>query len=178
MSNTKFYKLLNLIQKGDKDNILSYAAQYPELLEIKSSEFSYNTPICITIENKSYDLAMELAKINPDALSESCGGYSDDNAVTNLIIWKENLDLAYQLAKINKATVNSRILYYLIKQTDISDEKIVEFAKLNPKSLDEDANFKGKPIVNAMKDGKTELADKLIEVLDEYQNSQAEHVDL
>ena len=29
-----------------------------------------------------------------------------------------------------------------------------------------------------MKDGKTELADKLIEVLDEYQNSHTEHPDL
>jgi hypothetical protein len=55
MTDTRFYKLLNLIQKGDNDPILSYAAQYPELLEIKSSEFSYNTPICIAIENKSYE---------------------------------------------------------------------------------------------------------------------------
>ena len=178
MTDTRFYKLLNLIQKGDNDKILSYAAQYPELLEIQSSEFSYNTPICIAIENKSYDLTVKLAKLNPGALSENCGGYNDNNAVTNLIIWQENLDLAYELAKINKATVNSRILYYFIKHEDISDEKIVEFAKLNPPALDEDANFQGKPIVNAMKDGKTELADKLIEVLVEYQNSHTEHPDL
>ncbi|MSO13719.1 hypothetical protein [Rickettsiales endosymbiont of Trichoplax sp. H2] len=64
--------------------------------------------------------------------------------------------------------MNSRILYYFIKHEDISDEKIVEFAKLNPPALDEDAHFKGKPIVSAMKDSKTELADTLIEVLDEY----------
>ena len=177
MTDTRFYKLLNLIQKGDNEKILSYAAQYPELLEIQSSEFSYNTPICIAIENKSYDLTIELAKLNPGALSENCGGYSYNNAVTNLI-GQKNLDLAYELAKINKATVNSGILYYFIKHEDISDEKIVEFAKLNPPALDEDANFKGKPIVNAMKDGKTELADKLIEVLDEYQNSHTENPDL
>ena len=86
MSNTKFYKLLNLIQKGDKDNILSYAKEHPELLKKTFSEYKHNTPICILIENNNYDLAMELAKINTDALSEKCGNIGRDNAATILII--------------------------------------------------------------------------------------------
>jgi hypothetical protein len=86
MPNTKFYKLLNLIQKGDKDNILSYAKEHPELLKKTASEYKCNTRICISIEKENYDLAMELAKINPDALSEKCGNIGKDNAATILII--------------------------------------------------------------------------------------------
>ena len=33
MADTKFYKLLKLIQKGDKDNILSYAKEHSYLIK-------------------------------------------------------------------------------------------------------------------------------------------------
>jgi hypothetical protein len=175
MADTKFYKLLNLIQKGDKDNILSYAKEYPELLKKQaSSDFSYDTPICILIKKQENELALELSKLNPDALKQYCNGYSSDNAITILIKNYNNFEFAYQLAQINKEIVNTSLINYLIEYTNL-DEFAVKFSSLNPKVLDPNVNY---PIEYAIKLRKTDLADKLIEILDEYNTNQTEHVDL
>ena len=57
----------------------------------------------------------------------------------------------------------------------IKDEQVLNFAKLNPVELDK-GNYN--PMMHAIKLGKTDLADKLIDILDEYNAPQIEHVDL
>jgi hypothetical protein len=173
MADTKFYKLLNLIQKGDRDSILSYAKEYPELLK-KQSSLDSDTPICILIKKQENELALELSKLNPDALKQYCNGYLSDNAITILIKEYKNFEFAYQLAQINKEIVNTSLIDYLIRYAN-SDEFAVKFSSLNPKILDDTLYS---PIEYAIKFGKTDLADKLIDILYEYNTNQTEHVDL
>ena len=80
MTDTKFYKLLNLIQKGDKDNILSYAKEHPYLIREVAKyqdEYGYFTPVCILAMNGKSEIAFELAKLNPKVLENSCGFHKD-----------------------------------------------------------------------------------------------------
>ena len=87
----------------------------------------------------------------------------------------KNIDLALKFGKINTKTISADIIKGLIEKEGIKDAQVLNFAKLNPIELD---NGNENSIMHAINLGKTELADKLIEILEEYQNSQIEHADL
>jgi len=248
MVDTKFYKLLNLIQKGDRDNILSYAKEHSYLIKEMAKykdEYGDFTPVCMLIIDGRSDIALELAKLNPNSVLVSCGSYSgcsaldyliDKNAidlvvefaklnpkvlantcgfhnshtpictlidktyidkalelaklnpksllekcdyysknVVNFLINREDIDSALKFGKINAKTISANIMKGLIEKEGIKDEQILSFAKLNPVELGKDDD---NPIMHSIKLGKTELSDKLIDILDEYNTHQAEHVDL
>ena len=248
MADTKFYKLLNLIQKGDKDNILSYAKEHSYLIKNVAKykdEYGYFTPVCMLAINGKSDIALELAKLNPNSIIEHCGSYADCTALDYLIdknaidiviefaklnpktldnrcgfhsyytpictlidktyvkvalelaklnpdsllkqcgyysgnvidflIKRGDVDIALNFGKINTKTISADIIKSLIKEKDIKAEQVLSFAKLNPTELSGDNK---NPIVLAINLGQTDLADKLIEVLDGYQNSHTEHTDL
>lgn len=248
MADTKFYKLLNLIQKGDKDNILSYAREHSylvkELAQYKD-EYGYYTPVCMLAMDGKSDLALELAKLNSSSVLEHCGSYSDcsildyvidknkidlviefaklnpkilnnrcgfhdyytpictlidktyvntaldlaklnpdsllkqcgyySGNVVDFLIKRGDVDIALKFGKINTKTISADIIKGLIEKEDIKSEQILNFAKLHPIELGGDNK---NPIMHAINLGKAELADKLIEILDEYQNSKTEHPDL
>ena len=248
MTDTKFYKLLNLIQKGDRDAILSYAKAHSYLIKDVAKykdEYGYYTPVCMLVIDGKSDIAFELTKLNPSSVLVHCGGYSDCTAldylidknaidlvvelaklnpkvlenncgfhkdytpicslvdktyinkalelaklnpksllekcgyysenVVDFLIERENIDLALKFGKINAKTVSANIMKDLIEKEGIKDEQILSFAKLNPVELDKGNDT---PMMHAIKLGKTDLADKLIEILDEYNAPQTEHVDL
>jgi len=212
MTDTKFYKLLNLIQKGDKDNILSYAKEHSYLIKEVAKyqdEYGYYTPVCMLVIDGKSDIAFELAKLNPKVLENSCGfhknytpicslvdktyinkalelaklnpksllkkcGYYSKN-VMDFLIKREDIDLALKFGKINTKTISANIIKDLIEKEDIKDEQILSFAKLNPVELDKGSD---NPMMHAINLGKTDLADKLIDILDEYNAPQTEHPDL
>ena len=80
-----------------------------------------------------------------------------------------------KFGKINIKTISADIIKDLIEKDGIKDEQILSFVKLNPVELGKDGD---NPIMHSIKLGKTELSDKLIDILDEYNTNQTEHVDL
>lgn len=156
MTDIKFYKLLNLIQKGDRDNILSYAKAHSYLIKEVAQykdEYGYFTPVCmLTMDGKS-DLALELAKLNPSSVLESCGSYSGCTAL-DYFLDKNAIDMVVELARLNPEVLDNRCglhNYYTPICTLIDKkyiDKALELAKLNPKSLLKQCGYYSENVVD------------------------------
>ncbi|MFQ3307567.1 MAG: hypothetical protein ACI8ZF_000821 [Candidatus Midichloriaceae bacterium] len=162
MTDTKLHRLFNYIEQGKYDSVKQYAEQNPYLLAISSSSYEYKTPICYLADKQEYDIALYCAKLNLDALSEDCDGFSGNNIVFDLVY--KDIETAYKFAELNKDTVNIHVIKSIILT---NKEYVVQFTKLNPEVLyDNYSNYEIIP--NLIKEGLTELANDMIDIAENY----------